>query len=343
MRIEATVTSVSWIPSESMTGPLALGMDLGLSHYDDPPPDKLKTDRHIYRLRDADKCRFANLLVAWVEVEDNRIVAAGFSPDSVLVMGRTKVGTGRGLYTFQGFPMPVLQLDPDVQPDQVHFTQTAGCRTGVPLPRPVPERPFAQWRAPIIWTTLVLTLRVDGLAQVEMTGASPFPRHWVYGPDGELTTKSAVTDLATWMRRSFGIRTPWGEDDSEVLIADAESRLERQMSDEVMRSGQRPKIRRLPPDTVVVRQGDADDQLFLLLDGVLAVEVDGKRVAEVGPGAMVGERAVIGGGIRTSTLIALTPVRVAVADADAIDIDNLRALAQLHVREDAQASDDVSG
>jgi CRP-like cAMP-binding protein len=56
-------------------------------------------------------------------------------------------------------------------------------------------------------------------------------------------------------------------------------------------------------------------------------------VAELGPGAVVGERAVLEGGARTSTLVARTPVRVAVAAADALDLDRLRELSAGHRRE----------
>ena len=40
MRIESSVTSVSWIPSEAITGPTRIPFGLGMTHYDDPPPDK---------------------------------------------------------------------------------------------------------------------------------------------------------------------------------------------------------------------------------------------------------------------------------------------------------------
>ena len=54
------------------------------------------------------------------------------------------------------------------------------------------------------------------------------------------------------------------------------------------------------------RAGQLGDELFLLLDGVLSVEVDGEPLAELGPGAILGERAVLEEGRRTSTLRALT-------------------------------------
>ena len=46
---------------------------------------------------------------------------------------------------------------------------------------------------------------------------------------------------------------------------------------------------------MLTEQGAVDGELFLLLDGVLVVEVDGAEVAEVGPGAVVGERALLEG------------------------------------------------
>ena len=58
---------------------------------------------------------------------------------------------------------------------------------------------------------------------------------------------------------------------------------------------------------MLVTQGAEGDKLYLLLDGVLGVEVDGEQVAEMGPGTIVGERASLEGGVRTATLRALTP------------------------------------
>ena len=67
---------------------------------------------------------------------------------------------------------------------------------------------------------------------------------------------------------------------------------------------------------------------------MVSVEVDGKVLAELGPGAVLGERAILEGGRRTSTVTALSPLRVAVARADEIDVDKLRTLAESHHRED---------
>jgi CRP-like cAMP-binding protein len=85
---------------------------------------------------------------------------------------------------------------------------------------------------------------------------------------------------------------------------------------------------------VLIKQGDPGDELYLVLDGVLSVEADGRALAELGPGAVIGERAILEGGKRTSTVRALTPVKLAVANAAQIDVGALRQLAATHRRED---------
>ncbi len=152
-------------------------------------------------------------------------------------------------------------------------------------------------------------------------------------PTGGLVAKSGLTDQSTWVAHSFGSRTPWGDRTSTALVATAESALERQLSHELMNAGRSPDVRRVAEGTVVTRQGEPGDELYLLLDGMLAVEVDGTVLTEVGPGAVLGERAILEHGLRTSTLTAITPVRIAVARAADLDIDHLRALAALHRRE----------
>jgi CRP-like cAMP-binding protein len=52
--------------------------------------------------------------------------------------------------------------------------------------------------------------------------------------------------------------------------------------------------------------------MFMLLDGVLQVEIDGEPVAEIGSGAVLGELAVLGDGRRTATLRAVRASRVSV-------------------------------
>ena len=66
MRLETSVTSLSWIPSEAITGSMQVAFDLGLGHYDDPPPDALVDPE---ALRDADRFRFATVSRVAVETD----------------------------------------------------------------------------------------------------------------------------------------------------------------------------------------------------------------------------------------------------------------------------------
>ena len=331
MRITSSVTSVSWIPSEAITGPVRVPMDVGIGHYDDPPPEQLGD---VAAFVAADRCRFANELAAWADVDDDgRIVDAGYA-------GAGHVGStsmrllGRAL-TIPGVAYPLLQADPEHHGDRVRFVQTAGGRTGAPMPRPVRRAPFVRVVAPTAWTTLAVTIHADGRVEHEVVSASPFPRHWIFDEVGALIAKSGFIDFQTWAEEHVGDHTPWGElSESEALVTEVESALERELSLHIMRAGERPELRRLATGELLTRQGEPGTELYLLLDGVVSVEVDDQSLAELGPGSIVGERAVLEGGVRTSSLRATTPLRVAVARADQLDPASLAQLASGHRREE---------
>ncbi len=188
--------------------------------------------------------RFANVLQAWVEVDGSgRITDCGY--DGGCLMGSTTVKLGPVARTFEAIGLPDIFQKPVRGDGWVRFVQTAGGRTGVPAPRRVRRRPFVQWQAPLVWTTLSLTINADGTAKGALTGASRFPRHWIY---------------------------------------DDEKRLSH------------------------------------------------RRLAEYGPGALLGERAHLEGGERTSTLVAVTPCRVAVVEASELDRGALQELSKDHRR-----------
>ena len=84
-----------------------------------------------------------------------------------------------------------------------------------------------------------------------------------------------------------------------------------------------------------MRQGEPGADLYLVLDGVIRVDRDGEQLAEYGPGAMLGERAHLESGIRTSTLVAVTACRVASVAASQFDAGALTELASGHRREEA--------
>jgi hypothetical protein len=330
MRVESSVTSVSWIPSEAVTGPVLKGtFESGFTSYDDPPPDTIDD---LDRWRAEGRFRFANRLQAWAEVEHGRIVDAGCTGGGL--MGATTVRLAKLRATFQPVALPDIRPEPTRTDDAVTFVQTTGGRTGLPAPRRVKHPPFLQFRAPTVWTTLALTIRADGTSSFEVLGASKFPRHWIYDADRKIAAKVGLANFKEWYRDAFGKHTPWGEQESEALVTAVETALERQLSVTIMSGGAKPEIRTLKDGEYLVHQGDPGDSLFLLLDGVLSVTMDGECVAEVGPGVVLGERAVLEGGIRTASLKATTPVRVAVAPSDRIDREALIALREHHKVDD---------
>lgn len=321
MRVESSVTSVSWIPSEAMTGMLRLPMDLGISHYDEPPPDHIDD---LEALREADRFRFANELRAWIDVEDGEITGYGYSGQGH--MGATTLALGLGHVTIAAVEYPELRAEPKVDGTSVTFKQTTGGHTGAPLPRRIPQPPFVKITAPAVWTTLSLTLDVDGSSRFELTGASQMPRHWVYDASGDLVAKSGMIDFKSWTE-SLDDETPWGAHDSAIIVTAVETALERQLSAQIMSKGKKHQTRKLAEAERLVDQGDPGTELFLVMDGLLAVEIDGKVVAEVGPGAVLGEMAVLDGGLRTASLRAATPVKVAVFPSEHIDRASLEELA----------------
>lgn len=329
MRHESSVTSVSWIPSEAVGGMTKLPFEMGMAHYDDPLPDVIED---LDALRRADAFRFANELRAWVDVDDDgAIVGHGHAGRGHI--GSTTVKLGPRAVVFPAVPFPDLRPEPEASSHSVRFVQTAGGRAGVPAPRRVRRRPFVQMAAPVAWSTLALTIQADGSSDFEVLGASPFPRHWIYDGAGTLAAKTGMIDFSGWYRTAFGTHTPWGDEDSPAFVTVAETAVERELSRSIMSAGRRPRIRAIRTGDTLVLQGEEGHELFVLLDGVLSVEVDGEPVAEVGPGAILGERAVLEGGRRTSTLRAVTPCKVAVAADDEIDTTALAEVARGHHRE----------
>jgi hypothetical protein len=339
MHVHSSITALSWIPSEAVNGLADASFKAGFTHYDEAPPAAIGPDipATVEALRAADRFRFANHLgVEAVFDPDGRCVEARYTGGGTI--GATTIRVGRH-FTIAAVSLPDRQVPPEYGGGWVRFTQTAGGRTGLPAPRTVRRPPFVQLVAPIAWSTLELVLHADGRAEGRLVGASPFPRHWIYDGAGDLAAKTGMTDFRDWAGRAFGSHTPWGDEESPALVTAVETALERDLSQVVMRGADKPRIRRLRTDDCLTRQGDSGDELFLLLDGILAVEVDGARWAEVGPGAVLGERAVLEGAARTSTLRAVTPCRVAAVPADQIDRAALAALATGHRREEQAAVD----
>jgi hypothetical protein len=321
VRIESSVTAVSWVPAGSVEGGQRLAFHVGAAQYDDPPPDQLDD---LPSLLDGGRVRLANQLRGFVEVSDGRIVASGQS-------GQGHVGSAReaadaAQVGFAAIPLPDLRPDPEAGDGWVRFGQTAGGLLSVGIPYRTGPGGSPRLAAPAAWTTLALTIHADGTSSQALAGASPFPRHWVYDHDGNLTATSGVVDFTGWQADAWDPFTPWGGRDAPVRVSAVETALERELSRVVLDSA--PQWTRLRKGATLVAQGDPGHELYLLFDGLLAVEIDGVTVAELGPGAVVGEVALLDGGRRTATLRAVTSCRVAAVPGHRIDRDALAELAR---------------
>jgi hypothetical protein len=306
--------------------------EMGMAHYDPAPPTVIED---LDALRLADRFRFANQLSAWIEVVDGHVVDSGYSGKGHI--GSTTVSFGLGKATVAAVSLPDRQSMPEVTETSARFVQTAGGKTGMPMPRRVKYPPFLQISAPLAWTTLGLTIHADGRVEHEVVGASPFPRHWIYDADGQLSLKTGVIDFKTWYKEAFGGHSPWGDEDSLALVTAVETALERELSNRIMRGGGAPRILEIAKGSTLVEEGAPGKDLFLLLDGVLSVEVKGEKLVDLGPGVVLGERAVLEGGTRTATLRAVTACKVAAVNGDEIAPAALAELAGGHRREEQPA------
>ena len=324
MRIESSVTALSWIPSEAVEGLPKLPFTFGVAHYDDPPPDRIDFIETMHR---ADLFREANELRAWIDVEDGKIVDYGHAGRGRIGLTRLKLGPKE--IAVPAVAMPTLR-DSEVGDGWVRFTQTAGGRTGMPAPRGVRGKPYFQFHSALAWTTLALTIHADGRSEHELIGASSFPRHWIYDSEGGLVQKSGVIDFDKWYREAHEQNTPWGAEDSPAIVSAVETALERDLSLEIMRGEGKRTSTKFSSGDVLVEQGEAgadSNIVYLVLDGVLEVVVDGDVVAEVGPGAIVGERAHVEDGARTATLRAKTPGKVVGVPAEELNLEALQQIA----------------
>jgi hypothetical protein len=321
VRIESSVTAVSWVPLDCVEGGQRLAFHVGAAQYDDPPPQRLDD---LASLMAQGRVRLANQLRGYAEVSDGRIVASGQSGQGWV--GASREAADANQVGFAAVPLPDLRPDPEEGEGWVRFGQTAGGLLSVGMPYRTGPAASPRLAAPAAWTTLSLTIHADGTSSQALVGASPFPRHWVYDHDGRLVATSGVIDFTGWQADAWDPFTPWGGRDAPVRATAVETALERELSQVMLDSA--PQWIRLRKGATLVEQGDPGHELYLLLDGLLAVEIDGRTVTELGPGAVVGEVALLDGGRRTATLRAVTPCRVAAVAGNRIDRDALAELAR---------------
>ena len=62
----------------------------------------------------------------------------------------------------------------------------------------------------------------------------------------------------------------------------------------------------VPAGRVLGREGHRGSEAFVIVSGTAAITIDGKKVATVGPGELVGEMGLLDGGPRAATITAET-------------------------------------
>jgi len=334
MRHEQSFTSISWIPSETIPGLGKALFSSGVAHYDSPPPIQIISVAGLHELGEHDGYRFVNYLRAWIEVENGQIVEHGFASESDAIMGTTTVRMGPVSVTLPAPSMPTVKNVEHHSPRRVVFKQTAGGRTAFPAPRRISRPPFFGFRAPLVWTSLELTMYSNGNVKTELRGASPFPRHWLYDHTGKLSHKVGQANYRRWFHRNTVHNSPWrGKDESQPITL-AESDIERLLSLQIMHGMGKPKLKSLHAGDFIIHQGEKGDAVYLLIDGIVDVTVDSIKLGELGPGTIIGERSGLEEGIRTASIQCKTQVRVAEITHRVLNLQDLELLTTQHHRED---------
>jgi len=167
------------------------------------------------------------------------------------------------------------------------------------------------------------SIEMRGLADARAGGSDPDqPAAARRGRSGERQTGTGARSVAATRGDRDRSRKSWGPRAKSSGSSRPRS----------CAAGAKPRLQSLRKQQALVTQGKPGSELYLLLDGVLEVDVDGRRLGQLGPGAIVGERAAVDGGLRTATLRAVTDCRVAVVIADQIDPAAVSGLTELHGR-----------
>ena len=167
--------------------------------------------------------------------------------------------------------------------------QTAGGVRACRLRDTCTESPSSRISSALAWTTLALTLTPTARPSTS-SRPSTFPRHWVYQEARREERPHRLQGVVPQgVRREHAL----GQGGLGAVRDRRRDALEREISPSIMRSGMSSKPRTLEADEELVEQGEQSDELYLLLDGVLAAgrRRDGRRDrARRGPGRAGGAR-----------------------------------------------------
>src|SRR2546428_2700790 len=74
-----------------------------------------------------------------------------------------------------------------------------------------------------------------------------------------------------------------------------------------------------PAGSTLVKEGDSDREMCVLVQGTATVTRNGRKIAELGPGDFFGEIAFLTKALRTATVTAASDVRLLVLGAGALE------------------------
>jgi len=74
----------------------------------------------------------------------------------------------------------------------------------------------------------------------------------------------------------------------------------------------------VPQDWSLMMQNTAADKAYLVLNGEVSVRQGTQEIARLGPGAMIGEVALVAHVLRTATVVSVTPLEVLHFTAEAL-------------------------
>lgn len=65
---------------------------------------------------------------------------------------------------------------------------------------------------------------------------------------------------------------------------------------------------KLPEGWSPIWEDTPADKAYIILSGTVSIRRDGTEIATLGPGDIVGEKAIMGGKLRSATVVAMTPL-----------------------------------
>ncbi len=143
VRIDGSVTSISWVPADAVERDAKAELQLGTSRADEAPPADLGPDIDATLDAVGDRYRFANHLRGFAEFDDDGEVRC-YGDQGSGRLGQPTVREGVEL-AIGTIPMPERRGEPVVGSGWVRFHQTWGGRTAARVAKATLRPPFVRF------------------------------------------------------------------------------------------------------------------------------------------------------------------------------------------------------